>query len=356
MTSGSKQIVENRSRVKISDVAQQAGVSAATVSMVMRNRDGIHPDTRGRVLAAAKTLGYRTGNGLPKRSTDKIKNIGLILKLDSFQPMQVNPFYSHVVAGIESACRALKINIMYTSMAVDDENRPTEIPSFVADADVDGLLLVGAFVDESLLPLLTQRHVPVVLVDGYSRSEEFDSVVSENLRGMYRATCHLIECGHREIGFIGSHPNAYPSLEDRRRGYMQALQEHGLTPHFADCASGLGEGSVAEVIKRLLKDMPELTAALACNDAVAIATLRALHALDRAAPTDLSLIGFDDIEASSLVTPALTTMQVDKQGMGRRAVDLLMHRAQFPDTAPVTVALHPRLVTRQSVLDLRSAK
>jgi LacI family transcriptional regulator len=214
--------------------------------------------------------------------------------------------------------------------------------------DLDGLLLVGAFVDATIGRLVERHNTPVVLVDAYAAEHIYDSVVSDNFRGAHEAVSYLIECGHRHIGLVGSLPTTYPSIEERRRGYLRALREHGIAPpYFAD--SHIPPDQAAEATADLLRRFPRITALFCCNDALAIAVMQAAQALGRAVPGDLSIVGFDDIDLAAHVTPALTTMRVDKLSMGRLAVQLLVNRATFPATGRVTTVLRPALVKRRSV-------
>jgi LacI family transcriptional regulator len=162
----------------------------------------------------------------------------------------------------------------------------------------------------------------------------------------------LIEHGHQHIGIVGSQPRAYPSIRERRRAYVDALQEHGITAsYFADCHLIKEEAYVA--VTQLLQDQPQLTAVFCVNDDIATATIRAAHGLGKRLPQDLSIIGFDDIDLAHLTHPSLTTMQVDKINMGRMALQALLNRAQSPDSPRVTMALRTRLIERQSVRDIR---
>lgn len=345
-------MTQSINKVKLADIAERTGLSPATISLVLRNKGDIHPDTRTRVLDAARAMGYRSKSVGPARNNGHVKNIGLIVKSQPSDPPLANPFYSHVVAGIEAACRPLKINVLYATMPVDDNYRPTEVPNVVAEADVDGLLLVGAFVDETLAHVLMQRQVPVVLVDGYSRSGAFDAVVSDNVQGARRATAYLLDRGHRQIGMVGGRSDAYPSLTERRLGYLKAIEERGLQPHFADCASVQDAADVAAATRCLLEEFPGITAIFGCNDSTAIASMRAAREIGRRSPDDLSFVGFDDIDGAHMVTPALTTMRVDKPGMGMRAFELLHHRISRPESAPGTLVLQPTLIERESVATL----
>lgn len=343
--------------ITLAAIAKRSKVSLSTVSLVLRDKPGIPPETRQRVLRAAQTLGYKAKNKPVSRVLAHhrpglhLQNVGLVIKTEPGVPPQLNPFYSQVMAGVEDTCRKLKINLLFATLPVDGNNVPTEPLPLVSTGQVDGLILAGTVIDGTLTHLLQASALPVVLLDAYSRQNSFDAVLSDNVRGAYQVTSYLIEKGHRAIGLVGSHPNGYPSLEERRRGYLQALREHGIETHY--CAdSGSLAADITESTTQLLQTHSEVTAIVGCNDHAAVAALRAAQALNRRVPEDLSLVGFDDIELAQHVHPQLTTMHVDKVSMGRLAVQALINRREFPQSEHVTSMLIPRLVERGSVRQL----
>jgi len=166
------------------------------------------------VFEIARTLGFK-----PKvrpcvqgqRARSPLRNPGLILKVDHNLLPGANPFYLHVMAGIEAVCRREKINLLYATLPVDDNNVPVEIPRLLTEQHADGLLLVGTFVDSASGTLFMARQEPVVLVDAYSSGQEYDAVLSDNLGGARDAVSYLIERGHRRIGLIGGTPRHTPA-------------------------------------------------------------------------------------------------------------------------------------------------
>jgi LacI family transcriptional regulator len=339
-----------KQKVKMSDIAQKSGVSISTVSLVLRDKSGIPTETRQRVLKTAQKLGYHpkpTSHHQP--ASIQLRNLGLIIKSEPDVTPQANPFYSQVLAGIEDTCRQKKINLLYATLPVDVNNHPVAVPRLLLEESTDGLLVVGTLLDDALAPVLNQKAVPIVLVDAYAPSEKYDTVVSDNVRGAFQAVSYLVQRGHLHIGMVGCCPDGYPSLRERRQGYVQALKEYGLTEvYFTDCAPN--KEAAFEATTQLLSQHPQVTAVFACNDETALAAMRAAQAFGRKVPKDFSVIGFDDIDLSQHVTPSLTTMHVDKVGMGRMAVQLLISRVEFPDAGLVTAVIHPRLIERESVV------
>jgi LacI family transcriptional regulator len=338
-------------RVTIEDVARESNASVSTVSLVLRNKPGIGAETRRRVLEAAQALGYRRQAPAPARAPGT-RNIGLILRARARSrdvgPPVVNPFYSWVVSGIDAAAQQARLNLLYASIAVDDDNQPLDLPRHLLDQELDGVLLVGAFTDAAIADLVGVHARPVVLVDAPARPHQYDAVVSDNEGGAYTAVTHLIQQGHRSIALAGPCPTADPNFNERREGYNRALRDHGLAGY--SIAQGETTDAAADAATAaLLRQYPDITAIFGCNDSFALSALRALRLLGRRVPDDVSVIGFDDIERSGQTTPSLTTMAVDKVSMGRLAVQMLLFRLAWPDAAPTLTILQPRLVERQSI-------
>jgi LacI family transcriptional regulator len=335
-------------RITLEEIARNSGVSLATVSLVLREKPGVNDETRRRVLDTARTLGYRKKPALETAQSQALQQVGVLVKSRPDDLPQTNQFYAPVLAGIEAACRRRHINLLYATLAVDEDNHPQELPRMLLEDELDGLLLVGAFVDTTITGLMRRHATPTVLVDAYAAENSYDSVVSDNFRGAYQAVSYLIQSGHRHIAVVGSLPNAYPSIGERRRGYVQALHDRGIADrYFAD--SHLTPQEAAKAAVNLLRAHPHISALFCCNDMTAIGAMQAAHGIGRRIPDDLSVVGFDDIDLSAHVLPALTTMQIDKVGMGRLAVQLLANRVEFPASGYATTVLRPKLIERQSV-------
>lgn len=339
-------------RVTIDDIARQSNASASTVSLVLRNKPGIGAETRERVLATARALGYQGRPPAPVESGQGVLTVGLVLRARSQSrdvrlPI-VNGFYSWVVTGIDLAARERRVNLLYATLPVDDENRPLDLPRHLLDQPLDGLLLVGAFAEGTVGEVVGARALPTVLVDACAGAHDCDAVVSDNRGGARAAVTHLLQRGHRHIALAGPGRRTDVNFRERRDGFLQALREHGLAERADEDSQGAAE-SVAEAVAALLRRRPELTAIFGCNDEFAIAALQAARALGRRVPEDLSIIGFDDIERAMQTTPPLTTMAVDKVSMGRLAVQALAHRLAWPDATTTLTVLRPRLMERGSV-------
>jgi LacI family transcriptional regulator len=335
-------------KVKISDIAMQSGVSVAAVSLALNNKPGVSKATRARILEIASELGYPLSAAAAQFKNNQLTTIGMVVKTDPDITPQANPFYSKIIVGIEDVCRRDGINLLFATLPVDKDNRPVEVPQLLFNGSVDGLLLVGTFVDKTISSMSSQRMPPIVLVDGYSDTESFDTVISDNFRAAYQAVTYLIEKGHRHIGLVGSEPNCYPSLKERRNGYLRALKENGIS-HVYTVDFNINHSHGYDETVSLLKTHPEISALFCVNDDVGSAAIRAVQDQGKRVPEDISIIGYDDTYIAVNTRPALTTMHVDTLAMGRAAVHLLSLRMDNPESARMTLTTHTTLVERESV-------
>jgi LacI family transcriptional regulator len=331
------------------DIAAQAGVSIGTASQALNNRPNVSPETRARVLQAASTLGYHVREPKSRAAERKLAVVGLLIKHDyeDDEPPLANPFYTHVQAGVEQACRRAGLSMMLAGLEVDRSNRPVIWPAMIQEQRVDGLLLAGAFLDGSLAQIRQRLPVPTVLIDAYAPGRPFDSVVIDNVEGARAAVAHLIALGHRAIAVIGCHDTAPLSFQERRKGYRQALREAGIAEQYCE-PTGPGRQGAYEAALRVLCRTPRPSAIFACNDEIALGVIRAAHSLDLHIPRDLSIVGFDNIELACELQPALTTVHVHKNWMGLIGLRLLLERVQNPDQPHTTTVVGTKLIIRES--------
>jgi DNA-binding LacI/PurR family transcriptional regulator len=338
--------------VTLADVAEAVGLSPAAVSLALRGKDGVSEATRARIVEAARTLGYRPAAGVASQY-QKPMTIGLIIKAVQGDAPDSNRFYGPVMAGIEEACRTHRIDLMLATMPVDQHYYPIEIPRIASDRTCDGIIVVGAHLSQATSEIL-RGAPPCVLIDSYTEDDRFDSVAADNVGGARTAVRHLVELGHHDIAILASEPHAFPSILQRRRGYEQVLAEAGLTPRYIDVPHWPPD-SAAIVGINFLKAHPDISAVFCANDAVAVALLQAARQACIEIPGQFSVVGFDDIDLAAFVSPALTTMSVDKVGMGRIAVTLLAHRLELGKECVTQTLVRPTLVERESTCAVSSA-
>jgi LacI family transcriptional regulator len=343
-----------RRKVTIDEIARESSASRTTVSLVLRDKPGIGAETRQRVWAAAQALGYQRRAPTAIAPGQNVLNIGLIQRsrrrAAEVRLPGVNAFYSWVLSGIEAAARPQRMNLLYATLEVDDDNRPLDLPDHLLAQRLDGILLIGSFAEETIAQVAGSGASAIVLVDGPAGSKCYDTIVSDNEAGAYTVVGHLIEHGHRRIAYVSPEPHADPNFNQRRDGYLRALRDHGLDAYAAPMTADNATLAATELLRR----HPEVTALFACNDGFAIRAIRAAQELGRRVPEDLSVVGFDDIELAAQFAPGLTTMAVDKVTMGRLAVQTLSFRLAWPEAAKMLIVLRPELIVRESVASISS--
>jgi LacI family transcriptional regulator len=341
-------------KVTIRQIAEECGVSVSAVSIALNNKPGVSEEIRSRIKSAAKKAGYTVKTGSLNVHHERLNTLGLLVKTEPDLLPLSNPFYSRVIAGVDEACKDLGLNLLFSMLPVDEHNRPQKLPPFIQDNMVDGFLMVGAFLDETISTILEEWTVPIVLVDGYSDTDRYDMVVSDNFGASYQAVEYLIGKGHRHIAMIGGEPDCYPSLRDRRNGYTRAIKDNGLGNHLYYVNFNITKSRGEVEITELLKNNPQITALFAINDNVAVRAIQTVQTMGLRVPQDISVVGYDDTVLATTVTPKLTTMQVDTIAMGQGAAHLVSLRMHRPDAKRVTLVVHPQLVERDSAAEPRS--
>ena len=330
----------------IKDVAQKAGVSIATVSFVINNTKRISPDTKNRILKAVKSLNYHPSKSAVSLVSGKTGNIGFILTDDHF--LRTEPFYTSIFLGTEFEARAAGYYILLTSINPDfGKNDP--LPRFILNQSVDGIIIAGK-IPTNLIDRISPYNLPTVFIDYIPARGCCPLVLIDNLQGGLMATNHLIELGHTNIAFIGGDIE-HPSLSDRLKGYKQALENAKIPiknnliltdAKYPDRANGYNS------IKNLLNKNKNVTAVFACNDAMAIGVLNYLNEKGYKIPKDMSLIGFDDVEADLMLNPPLTTIRVPKIEMGVEALKLLVNTLKNKKSLSNKILVPVELILRKS--------
>lgn len=317
----------------IRDVAKHAGVSVATVSRSLNNQPGISSETRERVLSLANELGYNLDN---LRQT-RLRRVSFLYRRLP-EALGGNPFYSHVLHGVEGACRSEKLSLAYSSVSPEDD-----LPELVARQAAEGLLCVGYF-EPQQLRAVQALGLPTVLVDHWYPG--LSCVNSDNFGGAYLLTEHLIEQGFQRIAFISGPPTHY-SITQRLQGYRYALIAHGQQPdpELEVVRAPLDEEEGTESAVLQLLSLPRRPDAIfAYNDATALRALRICQMKGVRVPEEMAIVGFDDVTGGAQAFPPLTTVRVDKESLGSRGVENLL---QFSG-GPTQITLPVSLIVRES--------
>jgi LacI family transcriptional regulator len=342
--------------VTIADVAREVGVSMMTISRVINGKDDVSAATRQRVLDAIERMGYRPSSIARGLATRHTGTLGLVV------PDIANPFFSEVARGVEQVAYAQGYNVFLCNTD-EDPARELDVLGSLEEKRVDGILLCSSRLSDEDLQMVVDSCPAVVLVNRRMRSEPASEPASEpgrashavrtavlvdDVMGGRLAAAHLIDRGHRAIGYL-SGPVGSHSGQGRLAGYAAAMASAGLPR--ADgwtepCAPTAEQGRIAAA--QALHRHPELTALICHNDLVAVGALHACREMGRRVPDDLAIVGFDDIPIASLVTPALTTCRIPRHALGATAMELLLDRIRGDEAVVRETVLEPELVVRAS--------
>ena len=331
----------------MADIARSVGCSTSDVAHVVAADYRVPRQLRRDVSEVIETEGYAPLKAVQERLGRPLR-VALVLKTHRHDNPHKNHFYLPIAAATALACATHGAELVHTTIVVDGHYSLCEVPAAWIDGDCDAALLMGIQLDADAIARATAIGQPVILIDGYAHGNSLDSVVTDNVAGAFAAVEHLLAAGHKDIALIGTEPESYPSILARREGYVQAVASLGLKSHIIDSSCPLTDAAAVLGVEYMRRH-PEVTALFGANDVTTVTFLEAARDAGFRVPGDISLVGFDDIDVASLVTPPLTTMAIDKALMGRAALALLAHRLEEPNSGPVASVVMPRLIERDSV-------
>ncbi|REJ34746.1 MAG: LacI family transcriptional regulator [Bacillota bacterium] len=325
--------------VTMKDVARLAGVSTATVSRILNDPDAGRPETRRRVVAAVKKLGYEPNVSARNLRIRRTATIIVVL------PDINNPFFSFIVRGIEDVAHEQGFSVLLCNTDNDLE-RELQYTKIIGRRGADGAIFLTARVSSPHILTMAAR-VPVVLACEYIEGA-VSQVSIDNVAAALDATRHLIQLGHKRIAYVNGPPDVVLS-RDRLRGYTLALKQAGLPIEEELIVPGtfyLESG--VEAARRLLSLDDPPTAVFCANDEMAIGFIKEAYAMGRQVPDDVAVVGFDDIRFAAFYRPALTTIAQPMYEIGQRAARLLLDQIAGKAQGPESIVLPHRLVVRES--------
>ena len=329
--------------VKIEEVARAAGVSASTVSRVVNDPQLVRADTRERVEEAIRRLGYR-----PSRVARRLRVrggrsalIGLVI------PDLQNPFFADLARGVEDAASKEGFTVLIGNTD-EDAGREQRYLEVMGAESVDGVILPPSGRRSPGAEELIRGGTPVVCVDRRLARPRVDEAVIDNVRGAAAATRHLIDKGHRRIGFIHGALRLSTSRE-RLRGYRDTLQAARIPlDPVLTLAGDSRQPSGRRLTSRLLALARPPSALLVGNSMMTLGALEAIREAGLRVPHDLALVGYDDMPWALALDPPLTVVRQPGYELGAVATDLLIRRIGDPRRSTTAVMLQPELVIRES--------
>ncbi len=335
-------------KVTIKDIAREAGVSVAAVSLVLNHKDcRIAEETKKRIIEVAQRYNYTVNQQARSLVTKKSNVIGLII------PDIENIFFSSLSKRIEEYCRKKGYAIMIVN---SDENPKADIEllHLLVSRGVDGILYtpsIGTMDDyEKIKAFLKTMPIPYVMVDRYLDDIDCNKVYIDNINGSFQAISMLVKSGHAKIGCIG-YAVSESTTNSRVTGYIEAMKQFDLPVDEKYIYDGQykvigGYNAGKEIVNT------DLTAVYSCNDMMTLGFLRYLSECGKKVPDDYSIISYDNTLHNFVVTPKITTIDQDLGKLARNSCRLLFKNINEKTSKPEVICLYPQLLINDSVKKL----
>ena len=330
----------------IKEVAQKAGVTSAVVSRVFNNDEtlNIKDETRENVLKAIKELKYKPNTVARSLRTGATNTIGVLISDIN------NPFYTHIIRGIQTAAEEAGFCIILCDTRDNDETEKKYI-NMLKEQFVKGVILGSVFLVDGIIKQLEDEGIKYVMVNRITTSSNAPFVRTDDVNGEKKAVNYLIGLGHKKIAHI-SGPFYADTAMKRIQGYSAALRENNI-PYDARylVEASLYEEQNGYIACQKLLDLPKEdmpTAITTANDLLAIGAMRAIHDRGMKIPDDISLVGYNNIWVSKLLYPALTTIHSPLFEMGRKAFEVLYAMLNGEDNIEQRNIFDTELVIRES--------
>jgi LacI family transcriptional regulator len=342
-------------KVKLSDIAEEMGVSIAAVSMALNNKGGIGEDTREEILKTAERMGYKARKASKPLSEAKEPRFIKLLRIKKHgMVVMETEFFAAVIQGIETQCRKMGYQLLIANITLNDEETH-QITNEYHD-DIDGMISLCTELEEEDIDQLKRMPCPQVVIDR-KFLWNVNTVLMNNQKGTRQAVEHLFEKGHRKIGYLKSNTEIY-NFKSRFKSYLESIERLGLEcqEKYIIPLEPTIEGAYQNMKNFLstieLDKLP--TAFVADNDNIALGAMNAFKEYGINIPEQVSLIGIDDMPFCKIVDPPLTTVKVFKEEIGRQAVKLLVEEVLGDTECSKKMEVDTVLVERSSVKDLNA--
>jgi DNA-binding LacI/PurR family transcriptional regulator len=331
-------------RNTIKDVARESGFDVSTVSRCLNQKAYVHPVTRERILAAAQRLNYlpnRLARGLV---TGASHTLGLIISDIR------NPFFAEVARGVEDAAYGAGFDLVVCNSDLHPEKQNRYIKSLTSKG-VDGLIVNwAARLDAAMEDWLQSYGIPIVLLSSPAGVQKLSTVSVDNEQGGFLVGSYLLKLGHQRLALLTG-PEDQSRIAARQTGFLKAIESSSGKASAVVLHGDQNFLGGYRMAWSLISDYPGITAVFTHNDVMAFGALKAFAEVGRRVPEDISIVGFDNVEISQMLQPALTTINQPKYDIGKAAVEILLSLRGTPKPAgPIHRVFGVNLVERQSAI------
>lgn len=329
-------------RATLSDVARLAGVSAITVSRVLRSPELVAEATRERVREAVAEIGYIPNLVAGSLASIENRTVAAIV------PTLANSIFAEMLQGMVDVLHEHDYRLIVGSNNYDLDEEESLVRAFLG-RQVEGVILTGAYRSPGTSKLLERANVPVVETWSLSGRSSWGSVGFSNYDAAYAMVEHLYQRGYRELGFVSPPVANNDRAAERRSGFLEALRALGLPLREERLlARELSLGAGGEVLAQIRDSRPETDAVFFAGDTLAAGAILECQRRGWRVPDDIAICGFDDLEIAGQVIPSLTTVRVHRRALGSRAASLVLDMLDGNETAVRKQDLGFELMVRES--------
>lgn len=326
-------------------IADKLGVSKVTVSKALNDQNGVSPELRDKIKEIAKQMDYRINSAARSLKSNKSYNVGLLISKRYLQ--YENSYYFSISSMLTERFQQLGFSSII-EVITNEQEQDLELPLMYRDRKVDGIVVIGQL-SSRYLKILIEKKINLLFFDFYSEKVDVDCVISDNIDSGLEVTKELVENGHTDICYVG---NVYSttSIQDRYLGYLKCLLIYKLP---VNIQSIVDDRTISgEFIQFKLPE--KLPTAFVCNnDKTAYDLIKQLEKMNLNVPKDISVVGFDNTLYSTLSTPALTTVDQNKEVLVEKTCTIMAKKLDNPEKRYNKVFVKSTLIKRDSILNIK---
>jgi DNA-binding LacI/PurR family transcriptional regulator len=341
--------------MKMDDIAKLASVSKSAVSLALSGKPGISEETREKILKIVKDTGYIPRSMVKAEQVYRMNNsLRFLAIIDStFMLEQYNkqPFFMELIHYIEEQSRLRGYSLLFSTIDISQFDR--DIRVLQKESEHTGIILLGTNLNKKQIEAVLAIQKNLVVLDNLVDELEVDFVVMNNIMGAYQACSYMVKQGHKHIGYVQSDFRMH-NFESRKKGFEKAQNDLGFQLEEEDIfvlspSILSAQEQFQKQIKERIKNKKALPTALFCeNDYLAISVIKSLNELGLRVPEDISVVGFDNISESVIITPELTTVHVEKEMMATQAVEQVIRLINNTGNVRLKTIVDTRLTIRKS--------
>lgn len=336
-----------KKEVRLSDIAAKLNISTVTVSKALSNKDGVGDDLRKEIKQIAQEMGYRQKKTAAAQNENSTGNIGIIIPARFFSPNY--SFYWHIFNQLS---KTLLEKDYYSIMELvsDQDEAEQKLPRVISDEKVDGVIFLGQM-NAQFIANVNKHFQKFLLLDFYINNTDYDCVINDDFYNSYQMTSYVINCGHRDIRFVGNF-NATTSISDRFMGFQKAMYEHGFESCISQILPDRDENGMQTTIPLPSKD--KMPTAFICNsDLTAVNLIHQLEQKGYKIPQDISVTGYDNFVSENEKTVPLTTVYINPENTAETVADLLIKKISGEKYVPGRHLVSGCIIKRDSVKTLK---